>query len=159
MADLEVHDRIRGIIHSFLNDDEESFEMIRGLHSEGLNRLIIPIGHFDTVNPEFSKRIINEPFTFIPAIEEAFQQVFLAAAGKKKDSKTSLKPRLGFSSWLGSHTVTPRGLTSRVINKLVCVEGIVTRASITRPKLVRSVHITEVGGKHYVRSHFDTTAL
>lgn len=39
--------------------------------------------------------------------------------------------------------MTPRGLSAPLVNKLVCVDGIVTRMSLNRSKLVRSVHYCE----------------
>ena len=39
---------------------------------------------------------------------------------------------------LGKHLVSPRGLNAELTNKYVGVEGIVTRVSIVKPKLVYS---------------------
>ena len=39
---------------------------------------------------------------------------------------------------LGKHLVSPRGLKAELTNKYVGVEGIVTRVSIVKPKLVYS---------------------
>ena len=47
---------------------------------------------------------------------------------------------IGFEGSFGRKHVTPRTLTSRDLNSTVCVEGIVTKASLVRPKLVTSVH-------------------
>ena len=47
---------------------------------------------------------------------------------------------VGFEGSFGSHTVSPRQLTSDFITKLVRVEGIVTTVSMVRPKVTRSVH-------------------
>lgn len=65
--------------------------------------------------------------------------------------------QVGFEGSFGSHHVTPRGLSARLLGKLVCVEGIVSRCmsapalgrlcvdrmssgSLIHPKVVRSVH-------------------
>ena len=47
---------------------------------------------------------------------------------------------VGFEGNFGSFFVNPRTLTAGLLSKLVCVEGIVTRSSLVRPKVVRSVH-------------------
>ena len=47
---------------------------------------------------------------------------------------------VGFEGSFGSHLVSPRSLSSSFITRLVCVEGIVTKCSIVRPKLAKSVH-------------------
>ena len=47
--------------------------------------------------------------------------------------------------------VTPRTLAAQFISKLVEVEGIVTKCSLVRPKLVRSVHYAESTGQFLTR--------
>lgn len=52
-------------------------------------------------------------------------------------------PRVGVSGWLGEDHVTPRGLSSEKLNRLVCVEGVVNRCSAVSPKLSKAVYVTE----------------
>lgn len=47
---------------------------------------------------------------------------------------------VGFDGSFGGHLVSPRTLSSQYITHLVCVEGIVTKCSLVRPKVARSVH-------------------
>lgn len=68
---------------------------------------------------------------------------------------------VGFEGSFGSHHVTPRGLSARLLGKLVCIDGIVSRCedsvpgigygsvsfssrsaagSLIHPKVVTSVH-------------------
>lgn len=47
---------------------------------------------------------------------------------------------VGFEGEFGSHLVSPRSLTATYITRLVCVEGIVTKCSVVRPKVSKSVH-------------------
>ena len=47
---------------------------------------------------------------------------------------------VGFEGSFGSKHVTPRSLSARNLNNLVCVEGIVTKCSLVRPKVTKSVH-------------------
>lgn len=47
--------------------------------------------------------------------------------------------------------VTPRTLSARFISKLVEVDGIVTKCSLVRPKLVRSVHYADATGQFMTR--------
>jgi len=44
---------------------------------------------------------------------------------------------------MGRNHVTPRGLSATLVNNLVCVDGIITRMSLNRSKLIRSVHYCE----------------
>ncbi|CAI6357834.1 unnamed protein product [Macrosiphum euphorbiae] len=48
---------------------------------------------------------------------------------------------VGFDGCFGSHHVTPRTLKNFYLNKLVNVEGIVSRCDVVRSKLVKSVSI------------------
>lgn len=67
------------------------------------------------------------------------------------------KWKLSFKGSFGSHAFSPRTLTSMHLNKLVSVEGIVTKASLVRPKLIRSVHLSESSANHYYRDYRDAT--
>jgi DNA replicative helicase MCM subunit Mcm2 (Cdc46/Mcm family) len=67
----------------------------------------------------------------------------LAEDAKSRPSpaaEKSAKIHVGFEGSFGAHSATPRTLTAAMLSKLVCVEGIVTRCSLVRPKVVRSVH-------------------
>ena len=59
----------------------------------------------------------------------------------------------------GSKHVSPRTLTSRYLGNLVCVEGIVTKCSLIRPKVVRSVHYCPATKKTIERRYTDMTSL
>ncbi len=56
---------------------------------------------------------------------------------------------------MGKNHVNPRGLTSKKINSLLEVKGIVTRLSILRPKLVKSYHYCEKTKLGSIRDYFD----
>ena len=49
------------------------------------------------------------------------------------------------------HRVSSRNLTAKLISKLVEVDGIVTKCSLVRPKLVKSVHYAESTGNFMTR--------
>ena len=66
--------------------------------------------------------------------------------------------QIGFEGSFGSNAVSPRGLLSTLLNKLVIVEGIVTKCSSVRPKLVKSVHLCPATGAYTIRAHRDAAA-
>lgn len=66
---------------------------------------------------------------------------------------------VSFVGSLGSHLVTPRGLTSRLANKYVGVQGIVTSISRVKPKLMKSAHYCEATKKHSTKEYEDRYAL
>jgi len=66
---------------------------------------------------------------------------------------------VGFEGSFGGKHVTPRSLTSRYIGNMVCVEGIVTKASLINPKVVKSVHYCPATKKYIERKYTDLTSL
>lgn len=59
----------------------------------------------------------------------------------------------------GSKHVSPRSLSAHLLGCLVCVEGIVTKSSLVRPKVVKSVHYCPATGKTMERKYTDLTSL
>ena len=55
--------------------------------------------------------------------------------------------------------MTPRGLISNYLNTLVVVEGIVTKCSNVRPKLVKSVHYCPKTKKYTTKDYRDNTSM
>ncbi|CAI6376944.1 unnamed protein product [Macrosiphum euphorbiae] len=54
---------------------------------------------------------------------------------------------VGFEGSFGSHNITPQTLNSNFLNKLVCVEGVVSRCNLVRSKLVKSVFMSQTTGQ------------
>ncbi|MBN3277594.1 MCM3M factor, partial [Polyodon spathula] len=66
---------------------------------------------------------------------------------------------VGFEGSFGGKHVSPRTLTARFLGNLVCVEGIVTKCSLVRPKVTRSVHYCPTTKKTIERRYTDLTSL
>ncbi len=60
---------------------------------------------------------------------------------------------MGFVGEFGANRVSPRELLSSYVGHLVCIEGIVTKASTVRPKWVRSVHFCPATQKILTREY------
>lgn len=67
--------------------------------------------------------------------------------------------RVGIRGEFGDLELSPRDLGSSHLGKLVKVYGIVTRCSLVRPKLARSVHYCAATGVTSTREYRDVTAL
>lgn len=52
---------------------------------------------------------------------------------------------------------SPRDLVSNLLGRLVCVEGVATKVSPSKPKLVKSVHYCEATKRHLDRTYVDAT--
>jgi DNA replication licensing factor MCM3 len=57
----------------------------------------------------------------------------------------------------GEYSVNPRTLGSNQLNHMVSLEGIVTKTSLVRPKVVKSVHYNENQRKFHYREYRDQT--
>ncbi len=68
----------------------------------------------------------------------AFHGTVGDAMGASTDREA--KVFVGFDGSFGSHLVSPRTLSSQYLTHLVAVEGIVTKCSLVRPKVAKSVH-------------------
>merc|ERR1719494_1613909 len=66
---------------------------------------------------------------------------------------------VGLEGSFGSKHVTPRTLNSRNLGNLVCLEGIVTKCSLVRPKVVKSVHYCPATLKTMERTYTDLTSF
>ncbi|VDP68028.1 unnamed protein product [Echinostoma caproni] len=66
---------------------------------------------------------------------------------------------VGFEGSFGSRHVTPRTLNASLLGHMVCLEGIVTKASLIRPKVVCSVHYCPATKKSIERRYADLTSL
>ncbi|XP_063779731.1 maternal DNA replication licensing factor mcm3 isoform X2 [Pseudophryne corroboree] len=66
---------------------------------------------------------------------------------------------IGFEGSFGAKHVSPRSLTAGFLGNLVCIEGIVTKCSLVRPKVMRSVHYCPATKKTLERKYTDLTSL
>lgn len=66
---------------------------------------------------------------------------------------------IGLEGSLGSHHVTPRNLSTSLLGSIIAVEGIVTRCSLVRPKILISKHYCPATKKIHERRYADLTSL
>jgi len=57
----------------------------------------------------------------------------------------------------GEFSCNPRSLTSIYLNHMISLEGIVTKCSLVRPKVVKSVHYSEKKQEFKFREYRDQT--
>jgi DNA replication licensing factor MCM3 len=62
-----------------------------------------------------------------------------------------------YSGSFGENACSPRTLGSNLLNRLVSLEGIVTKCSLVRPKVVKSVHWNEKKQIFHFREYRDNT--
>ncbi|ODQ61432.1 hypothetical protein WICANDRAFT_28496 [Wickerhamomyces anomalus NRRL Y-366-8] len=156
-------DRVRRF-QEFLDSEEgptDYRDAIRDLLAKGEKRLTISIDEVREFDKSSWEGLLNEPAEFLPAFERALRDNVTAIydpgnpAFQEIDDQSQFY--LSFRGAFGHHSVSPRTIRSLHLSKLISVEGIVTRASLVRPKVVRSVHYCEHSGRFHAREYRDQT--
>ena len=71
--------------------------------------------------------------------------------------RLGIKIKVAFSGPVGAAPMSPRSLTSSCLRQLVSVEGVATKVSAIKPKVVRSVHYCPETKQHLEREYRDAT--
>ena len=129
-------------------------------------RLEINLDRMRDEDPDLVDSIMKYPLKVIPMFNNHLNTQAKELKGEKiqvKDNTLLAKkePRLqvAFTGMLGKHLVSPRGLTAELANQFVGVQGIVTRVSLVRPKLVFSAHYCEATKQGSVKEYSDQFSL
>ncbi|VVT57419.1 uncharacterized protein SAPINGB_P005686 [Magnusiomyces paraingens] len=125
---------------------------------KGEKRLIVSLDDLRDFDRKFWSGVLNSPADYFPSIENALKEMVLAVHNplyhRVNEHDTF---SVAFRGSFGDHFVNPRTIKASHLGKLVCVEGIVTRCSLVRPKIVRSVHFAEKTGQFHTREYRDAT--
>eukprot|EP00929_Paragymnodinium_shiwhaense_P030365 TRINITY_DN1722_c0_g1_i1.p1 TRINITY_DN1722_c0_g1~~TRINITY_DN1722_c0_g1_i1.p1 ORF type:complete len:798 (+),score=259.35 TRINITY_DN1722_c0_g1_i1:98-2491(+) len=106
-----------------------------------------------------ARQFLNAPVKYLLPWEEALLS-FLRDINEKALKTLKHPLRLDVQGAFGRNRVTPRGLTSDTLGKLMCVEGVVTKAGMREPKIIQSIHSRKNGDGHVEsRDHRDGTAF
>uniref|UniRef100_A0A8D2JEE2 DNA replication licensing factor MCM3 n=1 Tax=Varanus komodoensis TaxID=61221 RepID=A0A8D2JEE2_VARKO len=147
-------------LKQFLEDQEDQGvyqTKVRDMISDNQYRLIVNINDLRRKNEKRASRLLNSAFEEMVAFQRALKD-FVASVDATY-SKQYEDFYIGLEGSFGSKHVTPRTLTSRFLSCIVCVEGIVTKCSLVRPKIVRSVHYCPATKKTIERRYTDMTSL
>ncbi|SCU86259.1 LAME_0D05204g1_1 [Lachancea meyersii CBS 8951] len=126
-------------------------------------RVTVSLDDLREFDRSFWAGILNTPAQFVPAAERAVSETAMtleespASVGVAANVAAAQQWKLSFRGSFGAHALSPRTLNSHHLNKLLSVEGIVTKVSLVRPKLLRSVHYAEKTGRFHYRDYRDAT--
>ncbi|XP_027019214.2 DNA replication licensing factor MCM3 [Tachysurus fulvidraco] len=157
--DHEVREAQRDYL-DFLDDDQDQGiyqSKVRDMISENKFRLIVNINDLRRRNEARAAKLLSNAFNELLAFQRALKD--LVASVDATYAKQFEEFFIGLEGSFGSKHVTPRTLTSRLLGSMVCVEGIVTKCSLVRPKVVRSVHYCPATKKTLERKYTDMTSL
>ncbi|KAL4291054.1 hypothetical protein GQ457_14G008530 [Hibiscus cannabinus] len=141
-------------ISQFLSQDIYQDE-IKAMINHKRRRLIVNISDLHTFN-NLAPRILKNPSEFMQPFCDAVTEA--AKSIDPKYLKEGETVHVGFEGPFVSRRVTPRELLSEFIGSMVCVVGIVTKCSLVRPKVVKSVHFCPATENFTVREYRDITS-
>jgi len=162
MADLIDDQKIRDLQREYLDflDDDGHTNYYTPLINEMIKldkvRLIVNINHLRQKNPLRCQALLQNSFEELYAFECALKDLVT-----RKDQAYAFAKHdffIGFEGSFGAKHVTPRTLSSRHLGQMICVEGIVTKCSLVRSKVVKSVHYCPSTNKFLERKYTDFTS-
>ncbi|ODQ66025.1 MCM-domain-containing protein [Nadsonia fulvescens var. elongata DSM 6958] len=159
-ADAILGDRVRKF-QEFLDDVDGPTnyrENIKLMLQKNERRLVISLDELREFDRSFWNGVLNSPSEFLPAIDRALRDAVFALRDPYIhifDDTTVFY--VAFRGSFGDHSVNPRTIKAEHLGKLVSIEGIVTRCSLVRPKIVRSVHYCDQSGIFHAREYRDST--
>ncbi|TKS75843.1 DNA replication licensing factor MCM3 [Collichthys lucidus] len=157
--DREMREAQRDYL-DFLDDDQDQGiyqSKVRDMISENKARLIVNINDLRRRNEARAAKLMNNAFEELLAFQRALKD--LVASVDATYAKQYEEFYIALEGSFGTKHVTPRTLTSRLLGSMVCVEGIITKCSLVRPKVVRSVHYCPATKKTMERKYTDMTSL
>jgi len=142
-------DNLEQKIKKYFNS-EEIQSLVLDANKKNLSRITLDLNHMRESKPTLTKMLLKNPLKIIPIMEKNLNEISQNLKGEKSQqvkntiqNKKEEQIHINFQGMLGTHLVSPRGLTAELTNQYVGVQGIVTRISEVRPKLVYSVHYCE----------------
>jgi len=163
MTEQEVDQRLRDLQRSYVDflddgDDQGIYDrLVRDMIDAKERRIIVNINDLRRSNAERAKALLKDCFEEVAAFHRALKE-FVGSIDATYAKETE-EFAVGFEGSFGAKHVTPRTLTSKHLGNLVCLEGIVTKCSLVRPKVVKSVHYCPATGKTMERSYTDMTSF
>ncbi|XP_062344388.1 DNA replication licensing factor MCM3 isoform X2 [Cinclus cinclus] len=159
LEDAELREAQRDYL-DFLDDEEDQGiyqSKVRDMISDNQYRLVVNINDLRRKNEKRASRLLSNAFEELIAFQRALKD-FVASVDATY-AKQYEDFYIGLEGSFGSKHVSPRTLTACFLSSIVCVEGIVTKCSLVRPKVVRSVHYCPATKKTIERRYTDMTSL
>ncbi|XP_071715954.1 DNA replication licensing factor MCM3-like [Rutidosis leptorrhynchoides] len=132
-------------------------EDIRKMIDDGRHRLIFQISHlYQRGANDLARGLLRNPSEYIQSLSDFVTERTRSIAPKYLNEGEQVL--IGFDGPFVSRKVTPRDLLSEFIGSMVKVEGIITKCSLVRPKVVKSVHYCPSTKQFTSREYRDITS-
>ncbi|KAM7270985.1 hypothetical protein ACFE04_030199 [Oxalis oulophora] len=152
--DMNDQTSMRREIGDFL-EQNVYMEEIKAMINHKRRRLIINVSDLHSFR-DLAPRVLRNPSDYLQLFCDSATEI--ARNIDPKYLKEGELVLVGFEGPFVSRRVTPRELLSEFIGSMVCVEGIITKCSLVRPKVVKSVHYCSVTKKFTSREYRDITS-
>lgn len=161
LRDQAVKDRIREATE-FLDPTNPQARSYRGdiitMLNRSQRRLTVSLDDIRAHNRDLADGLLFHPFDYSLCFDQALKNIIDTLPNRaafETDEETMYY--VAYSGSFGENSCNPRTLNSGLLNRMVCLEGIVTRCSLVRPKVVKSVHWNENKGMFHFREYRDQT--
>uniref|UniRef100_A0A8C5QKZ0 DNA replication licensing factor MCM3 n=1 Tax=Leptobrachium leishanense TaxID=445787 RepID=A0A8C5QKZ0_9ANUR len=144
----------------FLDDDQDQglyHGKVKDMIGSNEHRLIINLNDLRRKNERRANMLLHSAFGETIACQKALRD--LVASIDSTYAKQFDEFSVGYEGTFGAKHVSPRTLKAFYLGSLVCLEGIVTKCSMVRPKVMRSVHYCPATKKTLERKYTDLTTL
>ncbi|PYI06293.1 MCM-domain-containing protein [Aspergillus sclerotiicarbonarius CBS 121057] len=109
-------------------------------------------------NREMADGLLTSPYEYAEAFERALKDIIKTLPNRpSRETADDVNYHCGFVGAFGEFSCNPRTLGSSHLNRMISLEGIVTKCSLVRPKVIQSVHWSERGKKFLTRKYIDAT--
>ncbi|OUM61299.1 hypothetical protein PIROE2DRAFT_12720 [Piromyces sp. E2] len=155
--DERMEERQQFFVEFLNNNYRNEIEKLKKSQIE--KRLIVKIDDIRSRNKDYFDGIRNFPMDYLPAFDRALNEIIRPTdntSGRRQLNDNDFY-HIGLEGSFGENETTPRKINAKFIGRLVCLEAIVTRCSIVRPKILRSVHYCEKTQMFRARSYRDAT--
>ena len=128
--------------------------------NRGLRRLTVSIDEIRSHSRELVDGLLSSPFDYAAAFDRALKNI-VNTLGNRPSHETA-EETVYYCAYVGSfgeYACNPRTLSSQYLNHMVSLEGIVTKCSLVRPKVVKSVHWNETMNTFHYREYRDQTMV
>lgn len=102
--------------------------------------------------------LLSSPFDYTMAFDRALKNIVTTLPNRPpRETAEDVMYYCAYIGSFGEFACNPRTLSSTHLNHLVSMEGIVTKCSLVRPKVVKSVHYSEKKETFFTREYRDQT--
>ncbi|KAJ5219171.1 DNA replication licensing factor mcm3 [Penicillium cinerascens] len=161
LRDEAAQDRVRAATE-FLDPGDARARSYRAeivvMLNRGLRRLTVSIDEIRAHNRELAEGLLTSPFDYSQAFDRALKDVVKSLPNRpSKETADEVGYYCAYVGAFGEFSCNPRTLGSQHLNRMVSLEGIVTKCSLVRPKIIQSVHYSEKKDRFLARKYRDQT--